>query len=215
MSNQSTNAEKSKYLDALIKLIIYIAFFIIISAVLQYLFDSFLPRYGIVLTRYYIYVNISLTLLLGYLVVRAFADVIQEFLRLKYPMDVARAFRNIFLLIGVGALITTIAGEVGGGLAGVSVGGFLGIVIGFSMQQPLGQAISGLFILISRPFKINDYVTILGDTGLVTEVGILFTEVKKDDGSKVVIPSNLIINNKVYILQKPAPASSAPAAPKQ
>jgi small-conductance mechanosensitive channel len=160
------------------------------------------------LARYYIYVNVALTLLLGYLIVRAFADVIQEFLKLKYPIDVARAFRNVFLVIGVGALITTVAGEVGGGLAGVSVGGFLGIVIGFAMQQPLGQAISGLFILIARPFKINDYATILGDTGLVIEVGILFTELKKDDGSKVVIPSNLIIANKVYVLPKPTPASS-------
>lgn len=207
MSNQQASAEKSKYLDALIKLIVYIAVFIIISAILQFLFNSFLPKYGILLARYYIYVNVALTLLLGYLIVRAFADVIQEFLKLKYPIDVARAFRNVFLVIGVGALITTVAGEVGGGLAGVSVGGFLGIVIGFAMQQPLGQAISGLFILIARPFKINDYATILGDTGLVIEVGILFTELKKDDGSKVVIPSNLIIANKVYVLPKPTPAS--------
>jgi len=71
------------------------------------------------------------------------------------------------------------------------------------MQQPLGQAIAGLFILVARPFKINDYVTILGDTGTVRDVGILFTEVLRDDGTKVVIPSNLIMGNKVYIVPKP------------
>lgn len=203
MGSNNLGITKRGYLDAITKLIIYIVVFILISAGLTYLINYFLPRYGIFLASYYIYINVSLTLILGYLIVKAFSEVIYQFLKLKYPEDVARAFRNVFLVIGVGALITVIAGEVGGGLAGVSVGGFLGIVIGFAMQQPLGQAIAGLFILVARPFRINDYVTILGDTGTVREVGILFTEVLKDDGTKVVIPSNLIMGNKVYIVPKP------------
>ncbi len=206
MGGSEQHAKRNGYLDSIIKLIMYIALFIIISAVLQILITVFLPRLGIFILQYYIYINVSLTLILGFLIVRAFSDVIFQFLRLKYPVDVARAFRNVFLVIGIGALITVIAGEVGGGLAGVSVGGFLGIVIGFAMQQPLGQVVAGLFLLVSRPFKITDYVTILGDTGTVIELGILFTEVMKDDNTKVVIPNNLIMSNKVYIVPKPAPA---------
>jgi len=203
MSFNSNSNSRRGYINAISKLIVYTVIFILISAVLTYLINNFLPKYGIFLTAYYVYFNVSLTLILGYLIVKAFSGVIYQFLKLKYPEDVARAFRNVFLLIGVGALITVIAGEVGGGLAGISVGGFLGIVIGFAMQQPLGQALAGLFILVSRPFKINDYVTILGDTGTVRDVGILFTEVLRDDGTKVVIPSNLIMGNKVYIVPKP------------
>lgn len=75
-------------------------------------------------------------------------------------------------------------------------------MIGFATQQVMGQAITGLFLLIARPFKINDLVTLLGDTGLVTDVGILFTELLKDDGTRVLIPSNLIIGNKIYVLPK-------------
>ena len=206
MGGSEQHAKRNGYMDSIIKLIMYIALFIIISAVLQILITVFLPRLGIFILQYYIYINVSLTLILGFLIVRAFSDVIFQFLRLKYPVDVARAFRNVFLVIGIGALITVIAGEVGGGLAGVSVGGFLGIVIGFAMQQPLGQVVAGLFLLVSRPFKITDYVTILGDTGTVIELGILFTEVIKDDNTKVVIPNNLIMSNKVYIVPRPVPA---------
>ncbi len=204
MTNQPENLNQRGFVDSLIKLILYIVAFIVISVLLQYLILSILPRFGLFIFSYYVYINVSLTLILGFLIVRAFSNVIYHFLKIKYPEDVAKAFRNVFLVIGVGALITVIAGEVGGGLAGVSVGGFLGIVIGFAMQQPLGQAVAGLFILVARPFKINDYVTVLGDTGIVKDIGILFTEIIKDDNSKVVIPSNLIINNKVYILTKPA-----------
>ncbi len=199
-NNQNNGILRKGYIDSIGKLVFYIALFIVISAFLQYLIFSLLPRYGISLGNYYVYINVTLTLLLGFLVVRAFSMVIYHFIRLKYSEDVARAFRNVFLIIGIGALITVIAGEVGGGIAGVSVGGFLGIVIGFSMQQTLGQAVAGLFLLIARPFRINQNVTLLGDTGIVNDVGILFTELIKDDGTKVLIPSNLIIGNKIYIL---------------
>ncbi len=162
------NKQKVKgYASALAKFIGYIALFIIISAMLQFFIQFILPKYGISIESYYVYINVSLTIAFGYLIIKSFADLIYVILRAKYTEDVAKAFRNVFLLIGVGALITTIAGEVGGGLAGVSVGGFLGIVIGFATQQVMGQAVAGLFLLIARPMKINDLVTLLGDTGIV------------------------------------------------
>jgi small-conductance mechanosensitive channel len=113
--------------------------------------------------------------------------------------------RNVFLLIGIGALIAGIAGAIGGGIAGVAVGGFLGIVIGFSVQQVLGQAVAGLFLLLARPFKISDHVNLLGEDGIVNDVAILFTEVIKSDGTKVLIPNNSIIGNKIYLLPKQQP----------
>ncbi|PMP75888.1 MAG: small-conductance mechanosensitive channel-like protein [Aciduliprofundum sp.] len=197
------NKQKVKgYASALAKFIGYIALFIIISAMLQFLIQFILPKYGISIESYYVYINVSLTIAFGYLIIKSFADLIYEILRAKYTEDVAKAFRNVFLLIGVGALITTIAGEVGGGLAGVSVGGFLGIVIGFATQQVMGQAVAGLFLLIARPMKINDLVTLLGDTGVVNDISILFTELIKEDGTRVLIPNNMILGNKIYVLPK-------------
>ncbi len=166
---------RKNYVRSITKLVALIVVLFVLSAAFAYIFFKLLPSIGIAAAMYYTYVNIGITLLLGILIVFAFADVIYYSMRLKYAHDVARAFRNVFMMIGIGALITVIAGQVGGGLAGVSVGGFLGIVIGFGTQQVLGQSVAGLFLLITRPFKINDYVTIQGDTGTVEDVGILFT----------------------------------------
>ncbi|MEM2967589.1 MAG: mechanosensitive ion channel, partial [Candidatus Caldarchaeum sp.] len=81
----------------------------------------------------------------------------------------------------------------------VALGGFIGIVIGFASQQVLGQAVSGLFLLISRPFKVGDQVVLGGDEGVVEDVSTLFTVVRKNDGTKVLIPNNTIIGGKIYI----------------
>lgn len=199
---QNTKGTKSNmlekgYFKSLTKLIIYIITYAAVMAAFQWLEINVLPY----LKEYSVYINVGLTLVLGYLIIVAFADTIYHFMRIKYTHDVARAFRNVFLLIGVGALITAIAGAVGGGLAGVSVGGFLGIVIGFATQQVMGQAVAGLFLLISRPFKINDHVNLIGEEGIVDDIGILFTEMKKmDNTTTVLIPNNMIIGNKIYVL---------------
>lgn len=201
--NPDASKIRTSYVRAIVKLVLLIVVLFVLSAAFAYIFLAVMPSTGLMVQAYYGYVNIALTLILGILIVFAFADVIYYSMRMKYTHDIARAFRNVFMMIGIGALITIIAGQVGGGLAGVSVGGFLGIVIGFGTQQVLGQAVAGLFLLVTRPFKINDYVTIQGDTGTVDDVGILFTEITKDDGTKVLIPSNIIIGNKIYLPPRP------------
>ncbi|GAB6943993.1 mechanosensitive ion channel domain-containing protein [Vulcanisaeta sp. JCM 14467] len=195
------------YTNAIAKLVIYIVVYVAVAAVVHYIITSVLPELPIKVNvePYEGYVNVLLALAFGYLIVSAFADVIYWAMRFRYVHPTARAMRNVFLLIGIGALAASIAGAVGGGAAGVAVGGFLGIVIGFAVQQVLGQAVAGLFLLLARPFRIHDHVNLLGEDGIVNDVAILFTEVVKSDGSKVLIPNNAIIGNKIYILPKQQP----------
>jgi small-conductance mechanosensitive channel len=192
-----------RYFRAVVKLIILIILFVVANALLiTWFMSQFLPSIGLPGARdYVVYVSVALTLVLGYLIVGAFADVIYWSLRLRYDHGTARAVRNVFFLVGIGALIAGIAGAVGGGVAGVAVGGFLGIVIGFATQQVLSQAVAGLFLLISRPFRIGSYVNLLGEEGRVEDVAVLFTEVVRSDGTRVLIPNGSIIGNKIYILK--------------
>ncbi len=190
------------YANAIAKLVIYIVVYVAVAAVVHFIITTVLPMIKVNVKPYEGYVNVLLALAFGYLIVSAFADVIYWAMRFRYDHSTARAMRNVFLLIGIGALVASIAGAVGGGVAGVAVGGFLGIVIGFAVQQVLGQAVAGLFLLLARPFKINDHVNLLGEDGIVNDVAILFTEVIKSDGTKVLIPNNSIIGNKIYLIPK-------------
>ena len=124
--------------------------------------------------------------------------------RQKYDHPTAQAVKNVFKMLGIGVLISTIAGSIGGGTAGVALGGFIGMVIGFATQKILGQAIAGLFILITRPFKISDLISIGGDEGIVEDVSIMFTIIKKSDGTTVLIPNNTLIGGKIYIKRRAA-----------
>lgn len=207
MSTQQEKTEAAKKAaSSLATLIVWIVIYIIVAAVINSVLPQVLQKIfdykGLVLDPYGAYINIALALLFGYLIVRSFANFMYWSMRVRYPHQTAAAIRSIMMIVGIGALLAAIAGGVAGGAAGVALGGFLGIVIGFASQQVLGQAVAGLFLLLARPFRIGDYVSIAGEQGTVEDITALFTMVRKDDGTLVLIPSSAIIGGKVYHLKK-------------
>jgi len=120
--------------------------------------------------EYEVYAQIPLALAFGYLIVSAVAKFFYWSTIDKYGHSTAATARNVVRIVGIGAMVAAIAG----GTAGVALGGFLGMVVGFASQQVLGRAIAGPFLLMARPFKIGD--------GVVDDAVTLFTRVVKADG---------------------------------
>jgi small-conductance mechanosensitive channel len=79
--------------------------------------------------------------------------------------DLARA---ILVAIGAGIIYSQVWGkELGGLLTAFGVGS---IVIGLALQEPLGNFVSGLMLLMERPLSIGDWVTVEGTTGQVIDI---------------------------------------------
>ena len=194
--------EKGKGLNqALLRFILYIIIYVAAQAATSEILTSVLPDIGYQFpSTYIVYVNILLALAFGYLIVSGIADLAYWSMRVRVPHSTASAVRSMIRLVGLGALLAAIAGGVAGGAAGVALGGFLGLVVGQATQGTLGQAVAGLFLLISRPFKIGEKVTLSGEDGVVDDVTILFTTIIKEDGKKVLLPNNSVVGTKIIIL---------------
>ncbi len=189
----------SKLRRAIIKLILAIASYIIASIVTKYLIEDILYealKYEKVL-EYKPYVDLSLALVFGYFIVIAFSNTVYWSLRAKYNHSTAAAVRNIFKILGVGALLASITGSMASPTAGVALGGFMGMVIGFASQQVLSQALAGIFILVARPFQIGEKVSVGGVTGVVEDITTLFTVIRTDDGKVVLLPNNKLIGAQI------------------
>jgi len=184
------------------KLVMWIALYIVVSALVFTTMPGFIPAVKELMEAYGGYVGVALALAFGYMIVRAFTNTVYWMLRVRYPHSTAAAVRSLFTILGVGALVASIAGGTAGGAAGVALGGFIGMVVGFATQQVLGQAIAGLFVLLARPIRIGDYVTAAGETGVVEDVTSLFTVIQKDDGTLALIPNNSLIGSKIYIIKR-------------
>lgn len=184
---------------AVSKLVLFVALYVLAGVVVTFLLTDGLPALGIEIASYSTYVYVLLALGFGYLIVSGFADVIYWSAVKKYAHSTASSLRNLFRIVGVGAMAAAIAGGVAGGASGVALGGFLGLVVGFASQQVLGQALAGLLLLVARPFKVDDVVNLSGEDGVVSDVSTLFTTLTKSDGTKVLIPNNSILGAKIYL----------------
>jgi small-conductance mechanosensitive channel len=196
---------------ALGKVVIYAILVAIIMGILQWFFTQGVELLVevtklqglLVLRDYAVYVYIIVLLVLGWMIINAVASMFYAMLRPKYGASTAAAVRSLIRILGLGALLAGIAGGVAGGAAGVALGGFIGLVVGFATQQVLGQAVAGMFILLARPFKINDVVDIAGESEVtVRDITALFTVAQRKDGVEVLIPSSMIINSKIVIRQR-------------
>ena len=196
---------------ALGKVVIYAILVAIIMGILQWFFTQGVELLVevtklqglLVLRDYAVYVYIIVLLVLGWMIINAVASMFYAMMRPKYGASTAAAVRSLIRILGLGALLAGIAGGVAGGAAGVALGGFIGLVVGFATQQVLGQAVAGMFILLARPFKINDVVDIAGESEVtVRDITTLFTVAQRKDGVEVLIPSSMIINSKIVIRQR-------------
>ncbi|MFN3384141.1 MAG: mechanosensitive ion channel domain-containing protein [Archaeoglobaceae archaeon] len=202
-------SEKDTVGGALSKLVLYIAIAVVVFGLLNWIFYYSIPelvaKYRdlkslLMIIDFAPYVFVLVTLIIGWLIVTSIASFLYATTEPKYGASTASAIKSMVKILGLGALLAGIAGGVAGGTAGVALGGFIGIVVGFATQQVLGQAIAGMFLLLARPFKIGDLVDMAGETEVtVKDVGAMFTVVERKDSNVVLIPSTMIVGQKIVI----------------
>ncbi len=74
-------------------------------------------------------------------------------------------------------------------LAGLGVAGF---IVGFALQDTLGNFASGAMILIYRPFDVDDYVEVAGVAGFVKKMSLVSTTIATFDNQTLVVPNSKI-----------------------
>jgi small-conductance mechanosensitive channel len=107
--------------------------------------------------------------------------------------------RYLVLVIGV-VLVLQNAGV---NLSALGVlAGAVGVGVGFGLQNIVSNFISGLIIMLERPFKVGDRVEIGNVEGVVQEIGARRTTVITEDRLAILVPNQRFIldnvTNQVY-----------------
>lgn len=79
----------------------------------------------------------------------------------------------------------------------LTLGGATSIVVGLAMQDLLRNVIAGTLILIERPFRIGDVVTIDTVTGTVQTIALRTTTLRLPNGQQAIIPNLTTFTNRV------------------
>src|SRR5262245_50867785 len=97
-------------------------------------------------------------------------------------------FTVVIVLDKCGVPITTL-------VAGIGVAG---VGIGLALQGVLANLVAGLTIILSKRFRVGEYIELLGVQGLVTDIELFSTTLVHADRSRVVIPNRKIVGEILH-----------------
>jgi small-conductance mechanosensitive channel len=73
-------------------------------------------------------------------------------------------------------------------------GGITAVVLGFAFREIGENFLAGLFLAMSRPFNIDDFIKTEDIEGEVRDIQLRYTHLRTDDGRDVYVPSSQLFN---------------------
>jgi small conductance mechanosensitive channel len=93
------------------------------------------------------------------------------------------------MVVGIMMALAQVGISLGPILAGLGVAGF---VVGFALQDTLGNFAAGGMILLYRPYDVDDFIEVTGASGLVKKMSLVSTTITTFDNQTLVVPNSKI-----------------------
>jgi small conductance mechanosensitive channel len=116
---------------------------------------------------------------------------------LEPPMRklVVRAVRMVVLMFTVVVALDKFGFQIAPLVAGIGVAG---LGIGFALQGVLSNVVAGLTIIFTKPFRVGEYIEIVGVHGDVATIELFSTTLLHPDRSRIVIPNRKIVGEILH-----------------
>ena len=79
----------------------------------------------------------------------------------------------------------------------VAILGASALAIGLALQGSLSNLSAGVILMVTRPFKIGDYIEAGGDSVVVELISLLATTLKTVDNKKIIVPNSKLIGGSI------------------
>lgn len=109
--------------------------------------------------------------------------------------------RTLAYIVNVGAKVVIIICLVG--YLGIDTSGLtalvasLGVCAGLAVNGALSNLAGGVLIIVTRPFKIDDYIDAQGVSGTVEDIHITCTKLRTPDNKIIYIPNGSLANGNI------------------
>ncbi len=117
----------------------------------------------------------------------------------KFDRYLAKLFgKTVWLTLMVVGGITAL------GTAGVDVTalvtglGVTGFALGFAMKDIVSNVVSGILIIMYKPFRHGDRVKVSSFSGIVSNIDLRYTTLDSE-GAKIFVPNSLLFTNAISV----------------
>ena len=109
----------------------------------------------------------------------------------------ARTSSITLIIFGTVTALGTLGVNVSALVAGIGLTGF---AIGFALKDTISNFLSGVLILLYRPFEKGNRIKISGYEGIVIAIDLRYTEFESE-GNKILIPNAKLFTDAITVFQ--------------
>ena len=106
-----------------------------------------------------------------------------------------RTVRVVVLIFTLVVALDKFGFQVAPLVAGIGVAG---LGLGIALQGVLGNVVAGLSIILTKPFRVGEWISIVGVYGQVSGIELFSTTLLRPDQSRVVIPNRKIVGEILH-----------------
>lgn len=106
-----------------------------------------------------------------------------------------RAAKTTMVVFGSVTALGTIGVDVGALIAALGLTGF---AIGLAFKDIVSNALSGILIIIYKPFEQGDQIKVSSFAGIVRSIDLRYT-ILSSDGDRVFVPNSLLFSNAITV----------------
>ncbi len=103
--------------------------------------------------------------------------------------------KAVLLITGGITALGTLGVNVTAMVAGLGLTGF---ALGFALKDALSNLLAGIFLLIYRPFKRGDQITVADFSGIVISIDLRYTTLQGKE-QKILIPNSVLFTNAIVL----------------
>ena len=116
----------------------------------------------------------------------------------KFDKTIMRVFAYIFKLGMRVIVIVCLIGFLGFDTSGLTaLIASLGVCFGLAVNGAVANIAGGVLLLFTRPFKVDDYIEALGESGTVEDIHLVNTKLRTPDNKVVYLPNGALANGNI------------------
>ena len=116
----------------------------------------------------------------------------------KYDKTITKTLAYAFSIAAKTLVIVSIIGYLGIDTSGITaLIASLGVCIGLAVNGAVSNLAGGVVILVTRPFKVDDYIEAQGISGTVEDIHMICTKIRTPDNKVIYVPNGSLANGNI------------------